>query len=121
VSNEVADSIPGTSWRLRNGRPVCELLPHGLPLAKLKSLLDRGVGVVAKYLKDRSAAQSKWVAEATLQISNKLSLPEQESRRRSPSVPRGAPQCRHLIRVEAEASSLQSKKIPKPSQMPQAI
>lgn len=72
-------------------------------------------------LRVNPTAQSDWVAEATLQISNKLSLPEQESRRRSPKVPRGAPQCRHLIRVEAGASSLQSKKIPKPSQMPQTI
>ena len=61
------------------------------------------------------------MAWSALQISNRLALPEQESRRRSPSVPRGAPQGRHLIKVEAGASSLQSNTIPKPSQMRQTI
>src|SRR4051812_9696880 len=42
---------------------------------------------------------SAWSA---LQISNRLFLPEQETRRKSASIPRGAPQGRYLITVEAE-------------------
>jgi hypothetical protein len=41
--------------------------------------------------------------EGTLarQTSKISGFPEQESLRRSPNVPRSAPQCRHLIKVEA--------------------
>jgi hypothetical protein len=51
-----------------------------------------------------------------IQISNKSCFPEIERFRRSPSVPRGAPQCRHFIGVDDGAFSGQSKTMPSPSQ-----
>src|SRR5258707_8965403 len=54
-------------------------------------------------------------------ISNGSCGPEEERSRSSPRVPRGAPQCLHLIWVVAGASSVPSKTIPSPSQISQTI
>lgn len=50
------------------------------------------------------------------QTSKRSRFPEVERLRRSPSVPRCEPQCRHLIGVEEGAFSAHSKLMPKPSQ-----
>ena len=55
------------------------------------------------------------------QISKRSCFPEVERLRRSPSVPRCEPQCRHLIGVEDGAFSVHSKLMPKPSQTLQII
>lgn len=55
------------------------------------------------------------------QISKRSWLPEVERLRRSPSVPRGEPQWRHLMGVEEGAFSTDSKLMPKPSQTLQII
>jgi hypothetical protein len=59
--------------------------------------------------------------KVTGQNSNRSCLSERERLRKSPSVPRGAPQCRHLIGVEEGACSEQSKTIPRPLQILQTM
>ena len=56
-----------------------------------------------------------------VQISNRPGLPEFDNCRRPPSVPREAPQWRHLIGVEDGAPSTHSKVMPRPSQALQMI
>jgi hypothetical protein len=55
------------------------------------------------------------------QTSNRSCRCEKDSWRSSPSVPRGAPQCRHLIGVEGGAFSGQSNTMPNASQLMQTI
>jgi hypothetical protein len=75
------------------------------------------------------AVRAIWHSRRTDQIgtrlpiknSNRSCLSERERLRKSPSVPRGAPQCRHLIGVEEGACSEQSKTIPRPLQILQTM
>jgi hypothetical protein len=60
-------------------------------------------------------------ADPAVQISKRSCFPEAARLRRSPSVPRGPPQWRHLIGVDEGASSAHSNTMPRPSQTLQTI
>jgi hypothetical protein len=74
-----------------------------------------------KRLAEAQAATGQVRARLPPQTSNRSRRSEPESSRSSPSVPRGAPQCLHLICVEGGAPSGQSRTMPRESQLMQTI
>jgi hypothetical protein len=96
----------------RNAWP--ELLRPRANLARLLSTIEfRASSTRLRTLTNRS--------RLPIQTSNRSCRCEKDSWRRSPSVPRGAPQCRHLIGVEGGAFSGQSNTMPNASQLMQTI
>src|ERR1700676_3331925 len=93
--------------------------------AWLKTQIWRS-GVIDKRYRDRKMPQRNLRLNLTgqgylLRQSNRSCRVASERLRRSPSVPRGAPQRRHMISVEGDASSIQSKTMPSESQFMQTI
>jgi len=79
------------------------------------------VEIAAIFREDRAGQRAKPRQISANQISKRSCIPDVERLRRSPSVPRGEPQWRHLMGVEEGAFSAHSKLMPKPSQTLQII
>ncbi len=86
------------------------------PAAATSSAAVRAHGTFA-FLASTSCREVKRTLQG--QYSTRFGSSETESLRSSPSVPRGAPQCRHLIGVESGALSRPSKTMPSASQFMQ--
>jgi hypothetical protein len=102
--------------------------PMRCPVADAALLLDAMMSLIfrneTKRLAEAQAATGQVRlrrAVTGLKPQNRSRRSEQESSRSSPSVPRGAPQCLHLIGVEGGAPSGQSKTMPRESQLTQTI
>jgi hypothetical protein len=115
-----------------NDDPACDRSSRHDDRAEVPNLRPRGFCTQVQHLKIILALSCHWrhrdsfssVTSSQLPICQTAKgscWPEVESLRSSPSVPRGAPQCRHLISVEDGAFSAQSKMIPSPSQILQTI
>src|SRR6266481_8246121 len=95
---------------------LCTSLIHPITLnEKFKSRVNAGTKprTIRKRFGNRRPHRAGSQTRLPAQTSNRSRRSEHESARRSPSVPRGTPQCRHLTRIEGGAPSRQSKTIPK--------